>query len=61
MGPYAGKNGGEIISYGNFKNILSHQTLTADYLNGKKNIVIPKKRRIGNGKLLELSGLLVAI
>ena len=56
IGPYAGKNGGEIISYGNFKNILSHQTLTADYLNGKKNIVIPKKRRIGNGKLLELSG-----
>ena len=56
IGPYAGKNGGEIISHGNFKNILSHQTLTADYLNGKKNIVIPKKRRIGNGKFLELSG-----
>ena len=56
IGPYAGKNGGEIISHGNFKNILSHKTLTADYLNGKKNIVIPKKRRIGNGKFLELSG-----
>ena len=56
IGPYAGKNGGEIISNGNFKNILSHKTLTADYLNGKKNIVIPKKRRIGNGKFLELSG-----
>ena len=56
IGPYAGKNGGEIISHGNFKNILSHQTLTADYLNGKKNIVIPKKRRIGNGKFLEISG-----
>ena len=56
IGPYAGKNGGEIISHGNFKNILSNKTLTADYLNGKKNIVIPKKRRIGNGKFLELSG-----
>ena len=56
IGPYAGKNGGEIISHGNLKNILSHQTLTADYLNGKKNIVIPKKRRIGNGKFLEISG-----
>ena len=56
IGPFAGKNGGEIISHGNFKNILSHKTLTADYLNGKKNIVIPKKRRIGNGKFLELSG-----
>ena len=56
IGPYAGKNGGEIISHGNFKNILSHKTLTADYLNGKKNIVIPKKRRIGNGKFLKLSG-----
>ena len=56
IGPFAGKNGGEIISHGNFRNILSHKTLTADYLNGKKNIVIPKKRRIGNGKFLELSG-----
>ena len=56
IGPYAGKNGGEIISHGNFKNILSHKTLTADYLNGKKNIVIPKKRRIGNGKFLKISG-----
>ena len=36
IGPYAGKNGGEIISHGKLKNILSHQTLTADYLNGKK-------------------------
>ena len=56
IGPFAGKNGGEIISHGNFRNILSHKTLTADYLNGKKNIVIPKKRRIGNGKFLEISG-----
>ena len=47
---WVGKNGGEIISHGNPKNILSHQTLTADYLNGKKNIVIPKER-IGNGKI----------
>ena len=56
IGPFAGKNGGEIISHGNFRNILSHKTLTADYLNGKKNIVIPKKRRIGNGKFLKISG-----
>ncbi|APY12240.1 excinuclease ABC subunit A [Seonamhaeicola sp. S2-3] len=56
IGPKAGKYGGEIISTGNVKELKTHNTLTADYLNGNKEIEIPKKRRKGNGKFLELSG-----
>ena len=54
IGPHAGKNGGQIISEGTPKTILTHNTLTADYLSGKKKIEVPEKRRKGNGKHLHL-------
>jgi len=56
IGPASGKHGGEIDSFGTPKEILKHHTLTADYLNGRKQIEIPKKRRKGNGKTLKLTG-----
>lgn len=56
IGPFAGKNGGEIISQGTPKEILAQKTLTADYLSGAKKIEIPDKRRKGNGKHLHLQG-----
>nr|WP_321234122.1 excinuclease ABC subunit UvrA [uncultured Psychroserpens sp.] len=56
IGPKAGKYGGEIISIGSPEDLLTHDTLTADYLNGKKEIPVPKKRRKGNGKKIELKG-----
>ena len=56
IGPKAGKYGGEIISIGSPAELLTHDTLTADYLNGKKEIPVPKKRRKGNGKKIELKG-----
>ncbi|MEL6810282.1 MAG: excinuclease ABC subunit UvrA [Bacteroidota bacterium] len=56
IGPAAGKHGGEIVSEGTPNEILQHHTLTADYLNGTKEIVVPKKRRKGNGKTLVLKG-----
>ncbi|MBC3758830.1 excinuclease ABC subunit UvrA [Hyunsoonleella sp. SJ7] len=56
IGPKAGKHGGEIISIGNPDELKTHHTLTADYLNGTKEIEIPKTRREGNGKCLELKG-----
>jgi len=56
IGPAAGKHGGEIVSEGTPAEILKHHTLTADYLNGTKEIEIPKKRREGNGKTLKLTG-----
>ncbi len=56
IGPKAGKHGGEIISIGTPEELLTHNTLTADYLNGTKKIEVPKKRREGNGKFIELKG-----
>ena len=56
IGPAAGKHGGEIVSEGTPETILQTHTLTADYLNGTKEIELPKKRRNGNGKTLTLSG-----
>ncbi|MGM0635144.1 MAG: excinuclease ABC subunit UvrA [Bacteroidota bacterium] len=56
IGPFAGKNGGKIISQGSPKEILKTNTLTASYLNGKKSIEIPKERRKGNKKHVHLVG-----
>ena len=56
IGPRAGKHGGEIISEGTPEELLSHSTLTAEYLSGKKKIEIPENRRKGNGKFIELKG-----
>ncbi|MFH6937677.1 excinuclease ABC subunit UvrA [Flavobacterium sp. FlaQc-30] len=56
IGPKAGKYGGEIISIGTPKETLASNTITAQYLNGKMKLEIPKKRREGNGKFLKLTG-----
>ncbi|MDT0677420.1 excinuclease ABC subunit UvrA [Autumnicola musiva] len=56
IGPRAGKHGGEIISEGTPSELKKHDTLTALYLNGKKEIAVPEKRREGNGKTIELKG-----
>lgn len=56
IGPRAGKYGGSIISEGTPLELLKQHTLTAQYLNGEKAIEVPKKRRAGNGKSIELKG-----
>ena len=56
IGPAAGKHGGEIVSAGTPKEIEAGNTLTADYLSGKKKIETPEVRRKGNGKTLTLTG-----
>ena len=56
IGPFAGKHGGSIISEGTPEEIKKHDTLTASYLNGKKEIKVPEQRREGNGKFIELKG-----
>ncbi|MDY0781044.1 excinuclease ABC subunit UvrA [Tenacibaculum sp. IB213877] len=56
IGPGAGRHGGEIVSEGDFKELLSHNTLTADYLAKRKKIEVPKKRREGNGHTIKLMG-----
>ncbi len=54
IGPAAGIHGGEIIAQGTPKEILKFKTLTSEYINGKREITIPKIRRAGNGKFLSL-------
>ena len=56
IGPKAGKYGGQIISQGTPKAMLLENTITAQYMNGKMKLEIPKKRREGNGKFLKLTG-----
>ena len=56
IGPKAGKHGGEIISEGNPDELKMHHTLTADYLNGTKEITVPSQRRKGNGNSIKLRG-----
>lgn len=45
LGPEAGLNGGQIVFQGNAKELLQAETLTSDYLTGKKVIPIPASRR----------------
>ncbi|MEX0998329.1 MAG: excinuclease ABC subunit UvrA [Flavobacteriaceae bacterium] len=45
IGPEAGSFGGEVVASGNFEKILKSDSLTAQYLNGKMEIEVPKKRR----------------
>jgi excinuclease ABC subunit A len=56
IGPKAGRFGGQIISKGTPKELLKEDTITAQYLNGKMKIEVPKTRREGNGKSIKLSG-----
>jgi len=56
IGPKAGRFGGKIISQGTPKELLSENTITAQYMNGTMQIEVPKERRKGNGKILKLSG-----
>jgi excinuclease ABC subunit A len=56
IGPGAGRYGGEIVSKGTFEEMIKENTLTADYLTKRRQIVVPKTRREGNGKELILKG-----
>jgi len=56
IGPKAGKFGGEILWQGNPKDIKKANTITADYITGKRKIEIPAERRAGNGKSIVLKG-----
>ncbi len=56
IGPGAGRHGGEIVAAGTPDEILKQDTVTADYLTGRKSIPIPAVRREGNGKKLVIKG-----
>ena len=57
IGPGAGIHGGEVVAEGNVKDIEnSKNSITGDYLAGRKFIPIPSKRRKGNGKFISIKG-----
>ncbi len=56
IGAGAGIHGGKIVSQGTFEDLKLHNTLTADYLTGRKKITIPTERRRGNGNFIKLYG-----
>jgi len=56
IGPRAGYHGGRIVAQGTPADILKLETITAAYLNGHRKIAVPKERRAGNGKFLEVKG-----
>ena len=56
LGPGAGKHGGQLVGEGLPQTFIKKQTLTADYLSGKRRIEVPPRRRKGSGKKLVLQG-----
>ena len=56
IGPGAGMHGGEIVGQGSPHDMQGCDTITCDYLSGKKEIPIPKERRKGNGAVIRMQG-----
>jgi len=57
MGPGAGIHGGEIVAQGTPETVMADpKSLTGAYLQGKRSIEVPTKRRPGNGKFLKVKG-----
>jgi excinuclease ABC subunit A len=56
IGPGAGVHGGRVIAAATPADMLKFDTVTADYITGRRNIEIPSERRKGNGKSITLKG-----
>lgn len=57
IGPGAGIHGGELVAQGTVEDIMAcDESLTGQYLSGKKKIKVPECRREGNGKTLTVKG-----
>ena len=57
MGPGAGVRGGQVVAQGTLEEILANEdSLTADYLTGRRAVPLPAKRRKGNGRKLTVTG-----
>ena len=57
IGPGAGKDGGQLVFFGTPEEILKDEnSITGQYLSGRKKIDIPETRRKGNGKSIKLIG-----
>ena len=57
VGPGAGSHGGRIVAAGTLDEICAvPESITGQYLSGRKEIPVPTKRRSGNGKVLSVRG-----
>ena len=57
MGPLAGVHGGQVVAFGTPQEVMNHpDSLTGQYLTGVKQIAVPSKRRIGDGRVLTIRG-----
>ena len=56
VGPKAGRRGGHIVAAGTFEDIVKSDSITADYLTGRRAIEIPQTIRQGSGEALTLRG-----
>ena len=57
IGPYAGEKGGYLVAEGTVEDIMAcKDSITGDYLAGRRTIAVPKERRKGNGKKLIVRG-----
>ena len=56
IGPAAGINGGKVVAQGTFEEICQSNSLTGDYLAGRRKIEVPAKVRKPNGSFITLKG-----
>ncbi|MEG0395747.1 MAG: excinuclease ABC subunit UvrA, partial [Oscillospiraceae bacterium] len=57
IGPGAGVHGGEVVAEGSIEDLCREpRSITGQYLSGKKKISVPKVRRVGTGKFIEIKG-----
>lgn len=56
VGPKAGRRGGQIVAAGTIEDIMRSNSITADYLCGRRKIEIPEKLREGTGEKLVIRG-----
>ena len=57
IGPGAGDNGGQVVAVGTPQEVMQNKnSITGDYLSGRKCIEIPKTRRKGSGKFITIKG-----
>ncbi len=57
IGPLAGEHGGNVVAAGTPQEVMQcENSITGNYLSGKRKIEVPKKRRKGNGKFITIKG-----
>ena len=57
IGPLAGEHGGHVVAAGTPQEVMANEnSITGQYLSGKRKIQVPEKRRKGNGKFVKIMG-----